>query len=209
MKNTKSNILSTSKHLFNQQGYSNVTIRMIALELKISSGNLNYHFKKREDILEALYFEMVEAFDARVKQLGDKQITLETVKEDILLSLNRMVEYRFFWTDLYNLLRLNKKIKSHFQNVYHNRLKGYEYLFDVLIEKNLMRDFEFSKESQFLIERMISYSNTWLYNSFIYNKSINEDYIELQSTNLLVMLYPYLTNRGKHQYQKLLPNYFE
>ncbi|EZH73363.1 hypothetical protein ATO12_20395 [Aquimarina atlantica] len=182
---------------------------MIALELKISSGNLNYHFKKREDILEALYFEMVEAFDARVKQLGDKQITLETVKEDILLSLNRMVEYRFFWTDLYNLLRLNKKIKSHFQNVYHNRLKGYEYLFDVLIEKNLMRDFEFSKESQFLIERMISYSNTWLYNSFIYNKSINEDYIELQSTNLLVMLYPYLTNRGKHQYQKLLPNYFE
>ena len=48
---------------------------MIAVELKISSGNLNYHFKNREDVLEALYFEMVSEFDSRVNQLGETEIS--------------------------------------------------------------------------------------------------------------------------------------
>lgn len=209
MNKTRTKILLVSKVLFNEKGYSNVTIRMIALKLNMSSGNLNYHFQKREDILEALYFEMVEVFDNRVKQLGNDQIALETIKEDVEVSLKRMIEYRFFWTDLYNLVRLNEKIKSHFENAYKERFKGYEFLFKFLIGKGIMRDFEFKKEHHFLIERMIGYSNTWLYNSFIYDVEINEDYIELQSANILQMLYPYFTESGKKQYKSLFPDFFE
>jgi hypothetical protein len=66
-----------------------------------------------------------------------------------------------------------------------------------------MKHFEFKKESHFLIERMIGFSNTWLYNSFLYGKEINEDYIELQSDNFLLMLYPYLTDLGKNEYKDL------
>lgn len=204
--NTKTTILSASKKLFNEQGYSNVTIRMIALELNISSGHLNYHFKKRENILEALYFEMVKEFDDRIKQLEIKEISLKTIKEDITLSLIRMVDYRFFWTDLYNLLRLNTKIKSHFEKAYKARYSGYLTLFNILNKKQIMRNFEFPKESHFLIERMIGFSNTWLYHSFLYNKAINANYIELQSENLLNMLYVYLSDLGKKQYNKLYPN---
>ena len=53
MKNTRKNILNASKVLFNELGYSQVTIRMIALQLNMSSGNLNYHFKKRENIVKS------------------------------------------------------------------------------------------------------------------------------------------------------------
>lgn len=208
MKNRRSSILSVSKTLFNNQGYSNITIRMIALELKISSGNLNYHFKKREDILEALYFEMVSEFDTRIKHLEEREITLRNIKEDILFSMQRMFEYQFFWTDLYNLLRLNDKIKLHFEEVYENRFKGYEFLFNTLVDMKIMKNFESKKESQFLIERMIGFSNTWLYNSFLYQKKINQNYIELQSDNLLFMLYPYLTNLGKIECKKLVPVFF-
>jgi len=38
---------------------------MIAMELGMSSVNLNYHYKKREDILESFYFEIVKSFDKR------------------------------------------------------------------------------------------------------------------------------------------------
>jgi AcrR family transcriptional regulator len=208
MKNRKTNILSVSRNLFNNQGYSNVTIRMIALDLRISSGNLNYHFKKRENILEALYFEMVSEFDARIKDLGELEVNLKNIKEDIQISMQRMFEYQFFWTDLYNLLRLNDKIKLHFEKVYENRFRGYEFLFDTLIDKKIMHSFESIKESHFLIERMIGFSNTWLYNSFLYQKKINEKYIELQSYNLLFMMYPYLTNLGKIEFKKLVPDCF-
>jgi len=114
MNATKRKILSASRALFNQLGFSNVTIRMIALQLNMSSGNLNYHFKKREDILEALYFEMVEVFDVRIENLGKTKLSLATIKKDVELSMHRMVKYHFFWTDLYSLLRLNDKIRLHF-----------------------------------------------------------------------------------------------
>lgn len=202
-KNTKSKILTEARNLFNEMGYSNVTIRMIALQLKMSSGNLNYHFKTREDILEALYFEMVETFDARIEQLGEHEITLETIAQDMYKSLDRMIAYRFFWTDLYNLLRSNEKIKAHFEGVYSSRYKGYEFLFEYLHQKGIIRDFEFTSERQFLIERMIGFSNTWLYNSFIYDITVDDNYIRHQTTNLLMMLYPYFTDFGKKQYGEL------
>lgn len=208
MKNRKTNILSASRKLFNKHGYSNVTIRMIALELKISSGNLNYHFKKREDILAALYFEMVAAFDARVEQLNERDITFKMIKEDIQLSMRSMVEYHFFWTDLYHLLQLNDKIKLHFEKVYKNRFKGYQFLFNTLIEKEFLQPFESAQECHFLIERMIGFSNTWIYNSYLYGKRINSNYIALQANHLLLMLYPYLTDLGEIEFKKLVPECF-
>ena len=160
MNKTKSRILDASRQLFNKKGFSDVTIRMIAAELNMSSGNLNYHYKKRKDILEALYFEVVAVFDQRIENLGKRQINLMTVKEDVISSLKRMIDYRFSWTDLYNLLRLNEKIKEHFLKVYGERKNGTRYLFEVLKSMNLMNEFKFNKERDFLIERMITYSNT-------------------------------------------------
>ena len=89
--------------------------RIILILSLNASGNLNYHFKTREDILEALYFEMVETFDARIEQLREHEITLKTIAQDMYKSLDRMIAYRFFRTDLYNLLRSNEKIKAHFE----------------------------------------------------------------------------------------------
>lgn len=203
MGNTKTKILKTARLLFNDFGFGNVTIRMIALELQMSSGNLNYHFKTREDILEALYFEMVEEFDNRIGQLGDQEITLQTMAQDIHQSLKRMIDYRFFWTDLYNLLRLNKAIKEHFEGVYSKRFEGYEFLLKCLADKGLLRDFEFTAERKFFIERMIGFSNTWLYNSFIYDIEIDDAYLHHQTNNLVAMMYPYLTDLGKNHFKEM------
>mgnify|MGYP001791312337 CR=1 FL=1 len=208
MNKTKKRILSVSRVMFNEKGYSNVTIRMIALQLNMSSGNLNYHFKKREDILEALYFEMVEVFDDRVKNISSTEISLETIKNDIIESLFRMIEYRFFWTDLYNILRLNEKLKKHFLNAYQERFNGYKYLFKDIQEKGILDSFRFESERDFLIERMIDYSNTWLYNSLIYEIEINKGYVASRSENLMGMLYPYLTDLGKSQYKMVFPKLF-
>lgn len=90
----------------------------------MSSGNFNYHFKKREEILEALYFQMVKDFDERISKLSEIEISFGQIKNDIRLSMKRMVEYRFIWTDLYNLLKNNDKIFAHFSAVNKKRLAG-------------------------------------------------------------------------------------
>ena len=204
MSKTKNKILNTARELFNASGYSNVTIRMIAQELGMSSGNLNYHFKKREDILEALYFEMVSVFDARVEQLGEREINFKNIKSDIQTSMERMVDYRFFWTDLYHILQLNNEIKLHFEKVYHDRMNGYGFLFQTLNKLGFLKSFESLKEEQLLVERMLGFSNTWLYNSILNQKEITKSYIELQAESLMFMLYPYLFEKGKIDFKKVV-----
>ena len=135
MSKTKEKILLASKSLFNKEGYGSVTIRMIALELSMSSGNLNYHFRKKEEILESLYFDMVTEFDRRIAELGTVELSLESIKADIESSMERMLDYGFFWTDLYNLLRSNQKLATHFQSVYEKRVAGYRFMFKSLHEQ--------------------------------------------------------------------------
>lgn len=52
--NTKQDILTCARQLFEARGYNGVSMRDIAGELGISVGNLTYHFKKKEDLIEAI-----------------------------------------------------------------------------------------------------------------------------------------------------------
>lgn len=56
-RDTRSDILQAARVLFNEHGFNAVSIRDIAAEAGISSGNLTYHFRKKEDIMEALLSE--------------------------------------------------------------------------------------------------------------------------------------------------------
>jgi AcrR family transcriptional regulator len=50
----KDKILNKALELFNTFGYESVTMRDIAGALKISPGNLTYHFKKKDDLIYAI-----------------------------------------------------------------------------------------------------------------------------------------------------------
>jgi AcrR family transcriptional regulator len=50
-------ILQTGKALFNEHGSNAVSTRDIAQAPGISKGNLSYHFKKKEETMEAILLE--------------------------------------------------------------------------------------------------------------------------------------------------------
>ncbi|SMG46847.1 TetR/AcrR family transcriptional regulator [Arenibacter troitsensis] len=201
-------ILEAARTLFNENGYHNVTIRMIALKMNMSSGNLNYHFKKREEIFEALYFEMVEEFDHRIHVLPNTEVSIEQLRNDVESSMRRMLDYTFFWTDLYNLLSISDRVRAHFQEVYNHRIGGCFFLFEKLKQKKLMREASFEKEYNFLAERMINYGNTWLYSSRLYSNKLDTRTIDYYAITYLSILFPFLTSQGKSEFQNLLPELF-
>lgn len=209
MKGTKKRIADCALLLFNERGYGQVTIRMIAQKLKMSSGNLNYHFQKKSDILNALYFEMVTSFDKRIEHLTDQEISLKQIKADIRFSMERMKDYQFFWTDMYNIIGSSAELKTHFQNVYIKRLESSLYLFSILQDQKLMTSTSFELERKFLAERMINFGNTWLYNAQIYSIELDVAHIDNQANILFGMFYPYLTEKGKVEFKKVLPTLFK
>lgn len=55
--NIKQEIMDTAKHLFIKKGFHDTSMRDIAAALNISVGNLTYHYKKKEDLIEAILLE--------------------------------------------------------------------------------------------------------------------------------------------------------
>jgi AcrR family transcriptional regulator len=85
---TRERILETSLAMFNAQGEPNVTTNHIADELGISPGNLYYHFRSKDDIVEHL-FARYEA------QVGDALLLPDgraPTLEDIWLQLHLVFE---------------------------------------------------------------------------------------------------------------------
>ena len=120
----KTQILLESKKQFNELGVANVTIRMVAKSLKMSSGNLNYHFKKRKNILEAL-FEEIESFENEfIDAISNQKITTGKYKKASLAYMEKMADYRFAWLDHVQLGRESDKIKKLQKTLFQNRIKS-------------------------------------------------------------------------------------
>ena len=102
---TRDRILLCTLELFNDQGEPNVTTLDIANELDISPGNLYYHFKGKEALIEAL----LEHFIDQTSDLLSLQSKPEDLSpEDYWLFLHLIFEavfaYRFLFQDLSNLM---------------------------------------------------------------------------------------------------------
>ena len=98
-RNTRHRILVASLLLFNEHGVPRTTINDIADEIDISPGNLHYHFRRKEEIVDALTAEF-QADARKVLQPPDS----ETVSlDDFWWFLHHLLElkgaYRFMLTD--------------------------------------------------------------------------------------------------------------
>ncbi|WP_299158310.1 TetR/AcrR family transcriptional regulator [uncultured Tenacibaculum sp.] len=204
MRSTKDKILTASRLLFNEKSFSSVTIRMIAASLKMSSGNLNYHFKKREEILESLYFEMANEFDQRLLGFSEIEFSINQLKTEIKLTMTRMIDYQFFWTDLYNIINANENIKTHFHEVYATRYKNYMFLFEQLQNNKIIKASILKWEFENLSEQMIIYNNTWLYSTVLYGGNVTKNIIEEKANTMVRILYPYLTEKGREEFYEVV-----
>ncbi|MFA5683657.1 MAG: TetR/AcrR family transcriptional regulator [Lysobacteraceae bacterium] len=114
---TRERILETGLALFNELGEPNVTTNHIADELDISPGNLYYHFRNKDDIIEQLFARFEERLDVALVTPEDRLPTLE----DIWLQLHMVYEciwdYRFLYRDLVEILSRNRKLRLHFGRI--------------------------------------------------------------------------------------------
>ena len=101
---TRERILETALALFNDLGEPGVTTASIALTMNISPGNLYYHYRTKDKILEALFADFKKEIEATL-------VTPELRRphaEDIWFFLHSLFEaiwkYRFLYRDLNDLL---------------------------------------------------------------------------------------------------------
>ena len=204
MANTKDKILKTSVRLFNENGLTNVSLRSIADDMKISVGNLQYHFKKREEIINALYFQMVEDIDAVVKRQEYIESSLKMFFSISKVITETLFEYRFFLLDFTTIMRENGIIKKHYQQLLIQREQEFFSFITLLTDANIMREEVLPREYKNLFLRFQTLSDFWFSSMTIKSKKITKKIIPEYLEVLNQTLYPYLTEKGKSDYLKIV-----
>ena len=206
MKNTKEIILNTALSLFNSQGLAKVKLRTIANKMSISQGNLNYHFKKREDVIEALYFRLVKNINEHMSETQESENILEvlfTMSSAVMLNL---YTYRFFLLDFVQIMRENNKIKVHFQELQALRERQFMTFFEILINSGLMRKEILPNEYKNLYYRLQILGDFWISAAETSKKPLTKKSISKYEEIINQTIFPYLTRKGEREYHLILTN---
>jgi len=130
---TRARILAEGLRLFNERGEAHVTTGMIAAELDMSPGNLYYHFRNKDQIVEQLFTRFEERIEVQQPRAGAAPREAlrgpapreapwgPEVIEDLWLYLHLMFEgiweYRFLYRNLDDLVSRNRRLRERFNRI--------------------------------------------------------------------------------------------
>ena len=114
---TRDRILAKSLEMFNATGEPNVTTNHIADELEISPGNLYYHFRNKDDIIEQLFAVYEQRMDAALVAPSGRLPGLEDVWLQLHLVFECIWDYRFLYRDLVDILSRNRRLRMRFARI--------------------------------------------------------------------------------------------
>ena len=135
---TAERILEVTLELFNRFGEPNVSTTLISAEMRISPGNLYYHYPAKDELINALFMR----YEAALNELLHAADGVEHV-EDAWLFFHMLFEliwqYRFLYRDLNDLLSKNRTLETHFQTVLQNKNRAVLALLDGLSRGQALR----------------------------------------------------------------------
>ncbi|MCX7033531.1 MAG: TetR/AcrR family transcriptional regulator [Arenimonas sp.] len=136
---TRQRILDTALGMFNLQGEPNVTTNHIADELEISPGNLYYHFRNKDDIIEQLFARYEERMDTALVSPEGRLRDLEDIWLQLHLVFECIWEYRFLYRDLVDILSRNRRLRLRFARILKRAAEGASSGMKGLVQAGVMR----------------------------------------------------------------------
>jgi len=135
---TAERILEVSLNLFNRFGEPNVSTTLISAELRISPGNLYYHYPAKDTLINALFdryeqslYDLLGASD-NVRNVEDAWFFMHTLFEIIW-------QYRFLYRDLNDLLSKNRRLETHFQAILKEKTRAVRAMLDGMGRADALR----------------------------------------------------------------------
>ncbi|HUN99785.1 MAG TPA: TetR/AcrR family transcriptional regulator [Bradyrhizobium sp.] len=111
---TKRRIVLSAIALFNRHGLPNVAVERIAMSLKISPGNLTYHFKRKSELIRATLDELKERLTVALEQPVGVH-SAQDGAEYIIQLVRALWDFRFFFNSLAHLLAGDEKLRAEYE----------------------------------------------------------------------------------------------
>jgi AcrR family transcriptional regulator len=203
---TKERILLGALDLFNLNAASEVTTNDIARELKMSPGNLYFHYKNKEQIIRELFKRLAQETSLIWKpqtKLAKKNQNIELV-DFIDKNLELYWKYRFFHRELYTLRKkdpeLSKLWRAHLKKLGRIMIILYKHW----VRNGYMQPIKSQNEMEFIGELLFVSSNSFMQFFETVDKGPNQRTVEKAKRHIMRMLTPYLSGEIKGSFEKYI-----
>ncbi len=208
---TKTRILTTALRLYNEHGVYNphgeqVTARRIAAELKMSDGNLRYHFSTREDMIRGLYDQLVEQLNAVMVGIPTDTVDWAAWLEGFRDIYEQLYAYRFLFRDFVGIMQHQKELSIHYRFLQAERKALFRRMLKRLQAEGDLRPEPMQGQYEQLFDHLQIMTDFWLASSSLMYDGSPELLCDHYAEATLSMFLPYLSIIGLEKWQERRAN---
>ncbi|MFN7571976.1 MAG: TetR/AcrR family transcriptional regulator [Betaproteobacteria bacterium] len=208
---TRERILELSLRLLNDFGEPNVNTTIIAQEMNISPGNLYYHFKNKDDIVNCIFQQFEREIDKLLAVPPERRPNVEDAWLFLHLLFELIWKYRFFYRDLNNLLINSRTLEMRFKTLLGQKVKMARWLCEGLAANGELKASR--AEIAALATNMVVVATYWLSYQYVMNaRRFSESEFVGQAVaqgcyQVMALTAPYLTGDARALFEKLAAAY--
>ena len=203
---TREKILHTSLQLFNEEGESHVTTVDIANEMDISPGNLYYHFKGKEIIIEILFEKFEDEFSDILHAPINKELKIEDSWYYLYVVFEEMYHYRFIYQNLSDLLQRYEILNKRFRKLLNLKFQTAASIITTLREANILAIDDDAVDV--LVNNIIMTITYWIaYSNLKDGKQPEQILLHKGVFQVLSLIAPFLS-QGKMEYRELCKQFY-
>ena len=134
---TRDRILDVSLNLFNAEGEATQTAVDIANALDMSPGNLYYHFKGKEPIINALFDRFEEEMQII---LGGTHGTVTSIEDNwvfVYIVLEEIYDFRFFYRNIGGMMERYPALATRFRKILAMKRQAIESILNQLEKRDV------------------------------------------------------------------------
>ena len=206
---TRARILAGSLELFNERGEARVTTGNIAEALGISPGNLYYHFRNKDQIVEELFARFEERMDMGPAAGGDSAHAVEDLWLYLHLLLESVWEYRFLYRNLDDIVSRNRRLRERFSRILEGQSRTLAALLQALSAARALQ--ATPEESAALVRNLLVVATFWLEYDTLSRSggALRAPDLGQGAYQVMSMVAPYLAGEARRHFRQLAHHYLD
>lgn len=199
---TNEKIRNQALILFNDKGVDQVSSLEISQALKISYGNLTYHYKKKDDIVLALYSQMQQELNTAINRLV-QCIFEETFYLKLVNEIFEIIwDYRFIYLNINSLMNQFEFIAESEKSYSAMRIKILNRAKKYLIQEGYLKS-EANNNYESLIQNLNMILYGWINDAKLFYEGDEAKKIEVYVSLFYNVALTHITEKGRKRYQQI------
>ena len=199
---TNEKIIDKALTLFNEKGVDQVSSLEISQSLNISYGNLTYHYKKKDDIVLALYAQMQQSLDTSINRLV-QCIFEETFYPKLVNEIFDVIwNYRFIYLNINSLMNQFEFICESEKSYYATRIKILNRAKKYLIQEGYLKP-EINNNYESLIQNLNMILYAWITDAKLFYEGDEDKKIDIYVSLFYNVALTHVTEKGLKRYQQI------